>query len=213
MSTGVIIGLIVAALIVAAAVAAVELRRSRLHRQFGREYERLVKELGSSRKAEAELTARQRRLAKLGIRPLTSEQRAGYTQEWTAVQEDFVDSPAASVATAKSLVETVLTQRGYPPAEHDLLTVEHAHSLDAYRRALTTSTNAGSASTEQLREALLGYRAMFRSLLSPPRRVAGQSGLAALTGSFPTVRLPMPRRRPKKADPVPPTTAITLRRR
>jgi hypothetical protein len=212
MSTGAIIGLIVAVLIVTAAVVAVELRRSRLHRQFGREYERLVKDLGSSRKAEAELSARQRRLAKLGIRPLTPEARARYSQEWASTQEGFVDSPAASVAAAKTLVETVLTERGYPVAEHDLLTVEHALSLDSYRRALGTSTNAGGASTEQFRDALLGYRAMFRSLLSPPRRaVLPGSGLSALTG-LTTVRLRLPRRT-KQVPAAPPTTAITLRRR
>ncbi len=56
MSTGAII-VIVIVLAAAAVVAAAELRRARMRRQFGPEYDRMAKELGR-RKADAELAAR-----------------------------------------------------------------------------------------------------------------------------------------------------------
>jgi hypothetical protein len=97
MSTGAIVGIIIAVLVVAAIVVLgpALLRQVRIRRQFGPEYERLAKELGS-RKAAAELLERQRRVDALGIHPLTAEQQASYSGEWTAVQERFVDAPAAA---------------------------------------------------------------------------------------------------------------------
>ena len=59
MSTGAIIGIVIVVIVVVAAVvvASAELRRARLRRQFGPEYDRLAQQLGSRRKADAELTA------------------------------------------------------------------------------------------------------------------------------------------------------------
>ena len=70
MSTGAIIGIIIAVIVVAAVVvvASAQLRRARMRRQFGPEYDRLAKEIGP-RKADAELTARQRRVEALDIHP------------------------------------------------------------------------------------------------------------------------------------------------
>ena len=80
MSTGAVIAIVVVVVVVAAvvAIAAMEMRRRRLRQQFGPEYDRLATELGSRRKAEAELAARQRRVAQLDIRPLTREEGARY---------------------------------------------------------------------------------------------------------------------------------------
>ena len=69
MSTGAVVGIIIviiviAALAIAAVVAMGSLRRAKLQRQFGPEYDRLVKARGR-KKAEAELTERQRELAYL----------------------------------------------------------------------------------------------------------------------------------------------------
>ena len=104
MSTGAIIVIVIVVIVLAAAavVAAAELRRARMRRQFGPEYDRMAKELGR-RKADAELAARQRRVAELGIHPLTEEQQASYAGDWTAVQERFVDAPAQAVAEAGKL--------------------------------------------------------------------------------------------------------------
>ena len=75
MSTGAVIAIVVVIVVVIAALAvgALEMRRRRLRRQFGPEYDRVVSETGNRRKAEAELAGRQRRVAKLDIRPLTAK--------------------------------------------------------------------------------------------------------------------------------------------
>jgi hypothetical protein len=167
MSTGAIIGIIIAVIIVAAVavVASAQLRRARMRRQFGPEYDRLAKEIGP-RKADAELTARQRRVEALDIRPLSAEQQATYSSDWAVIQERFVDAPAAAVSDADTLIWTVMRDRGYPAddrnASIEALSVYHARSLDGYRSTQDLQTE--SATTEQLREALIRRRALFEDL-------------------------------------------------
>jgi hypothetical protein len=170
MSTGAIIGIIVAVVVVAAivAVASMQLRRTRMRRQFGPEYDRLAKEIGP-RKADAELTARQRRVEALGIRPLSADQQARYHGDWVLVQERFVDAPAEAVRAADTLVWSVMRDRGYPAndrnASIEALSVYHARSLEGYRR--TQDLRIDSATTEELREAMIRCRAMFQDLTGP----------------------------------------------
>ena len=168
MSTGAIVGIIIAIVVVAAIVVLVPplTRQMRMRRQFGPEYDRLAKELGS-KKAAAELTARQRRVDALGIHPLTAEQQASYGGEWTAVQERFVDAPAAAVSAADALIWDVMRDRGYPAGNRDAsveaLSVYHARPLDGYRQAQGIRTE--SASTEELRTAMIRYRTLFQDLV------------------------------------------------
>ena len=178
MSTGALIAIVVVIVVVIAlvAVVAMEMRRRRLRQQFGPEYDRLVTELGSRRKAEARLSARQRRVAKLDIRPLTREENARYLGEWNAIQERFVDTPGQSVAQASALVTAVMKVRGYPADDQgeaiEALSVEHGPTLSRYREARLTSERArvGSASTDDLRNAMLQYRALFEELVARPGR-------------------------------------------
>jgi hypothetical protein len=169
MSTGAIIGIIIALIVVAAIAgfAAVGLRRTQMRRQFGPEYDRLANELGSRKKAEAELTARRRRVEELGIHPLSAEQQASYAGQWTAIQERFVDSPAEAVAAADTLIWDIMRDRGYPAddrnASMEALSVYHARSLDGYRQ--TQDVRTGSATTEQFREAIIRHRALFDELI------------------------------------------------
>jgi hypothetical protein len=167
MSTGAVIGIIVVIAVVAALlVASGELRRARTRRRFGPEYDRLAKELGSRKKAGAELAARQRRVEALDIHELSPDQQASFRGEWTPVQERFVDAPAEAVAAADALIWTVMRDRGYPTddrnASMEALSVYHARSLEGYRRAQDVRTEA--ATTEELREAMIGSRALFRDL-------------------------------------------------
>jgi hypothetical protein len=168
MSTGAIIGIVIVVIVVVAAVAvaSAELRRARLRRQFGPEYDRLVQQLGSRKKADAELAERQRRVQALGIHELSPEQQASYSGDWTAVQERFVDNPAEAVAAAGTLIWDVMRDRGYPAddrnASMDALSVYHAGSLEGYRQTLGLRTE--SATSEQLREAMIRYRALFEEL-------------------------------------------------
>jgi hypothetical protein len=168
MSTGAIIGIIIAVIVVVAAivVASAELRRARMRRQFGPEYDRLAQELGSKKKADAELAARQRRVEALNIHELSPDQQASYSGDWTAVQERFVDAPAEAVSAAGTLIWNVMRDRGYPAddrnASMEALTVYHARSLDGYRQTAELQTE--TATTEELREAMIRYRGLFEDL-------------------------------------------------
>src|SRR5579871_2727623 len=190
MSTGAIIGIIIAVIVVAAVVvvASAQLRRARMRRQFGPEYDRLAKEIGP-RKADAELTARQRRVEALGIRPLSAEQQARYSGDWAVIQERFVDTPGQAVTAAHTLIWDVMRDRGYPAddrnASIEALSVYHARPLEGYRRSQDLNTE--TATTEQLREALISHRALFEDLTglresqgqTAGARVAANSDLAA----------------------------------
>jgi hypothetical protein len=184
MSTGAIVGIIIAVLIVAAIVVLgpALLRKSRMRRQFGPEYDRLAKELGS-RKAAAELAARQQRVDALGIHPLSAEQQTRYAGEWATVQQQFVEAPAAAVSAADTLVWDVMRDRGYPVEDKDAsmeaLSVYHARPLDGYRQ--TQDIRAESASTEDLRTTLIRHRTLFQDLVGVQASHASLQGRAAVT--------------------------------
>jgi hypothetical protein len=168
MSTGAIIGIVIAVIVVVAVVvvASAEMRRARLRRQFGPEYDRLVEKHGSKRKADAELAERERRVRALNIRELSPEQQASYSGDWAAIQERFVDAPAEAVGAAHTLIWNVMRDRGYPADDRttsmDALSVHHGRAMEGYRN--TADLRTESASTEQLREAMIHYRAMFEDL-------------------------------------------------
>lgn len=170
-ATVAIIVVIVIIVIAAAVFSAAAARRRRLRRRFGPEYDRTVAGQQSQRKAEAELASRERRVRGLEIRPLTAAARSGYAARWAGVQERFVDQPARAVTDAQQLVTAVLQDRGYPTEGYDQiladLSVDHAANLEHYRAAHAVSESAarGSASTEDLRQAMIHYRAMFDDLL------------------------------------------------
>jgi hypothetical protein len=173
MSSGTIVIIVIAIIVVVAAIAGIayETRRRRLQQRFGPEYDRLVEETGSRSKAEAELASRQRRVAGLDIRPLDPAARARYSQDWAGIQERFVDMPQDAVMAAQRLVRTVMNERGYPTEGSDQvladLSVDHASVLDHYRAAYDISQRAAdsAASTEDLRQAMIHYRALFQDLL------------------------------------------------
>jgi hypothetical protein len=180
--SGVIVAVIVIVVIVvlAALVAtAASARRRRLQEQFGPEYDRVVTEQSSRLRAEAELTDRQRRVRKLDIKPLSEEARRTYAADWMTIQEQFVDSPQTAVRAAYELVTTVMTDRGYPIEDDEQvmadLSVEHAQTVSHFRAAqqITTSAATGEAATEDLRQALIHYRALFSDLLGDPAAVPG----------------------------------------
>jgi hypothetical protein len=174
MSSGVVVALVVVVVLVLAAGAwfvVQQSRRRRLQQRFGSEYDRRIEESGDRRVAERELTDREKRHAGYDLRPLSDADRTRYTQEWTVVQEQFVDRPGEAVATAEQLVVTVMRARGYPTDNFEQqaadLSVEHAHVLDNYRsgHAIRTRHEQAGVSTEELRQALTHYREMFEALL------------------------------------------------
>lgn len=170
--SGVIVAIIVVILIViVVAIAIPAARRRRLRQRFGPEYDRMVAEQQSQRKAEAELANRERRVRKLDIRHLSPQARTEYTTRWAGIQERFVDQPVAAVAQAQELVTSVMQERGYPTEDFEQiladLSVEHARTLEQYRaaHAISESAASGSATTEDLRQAMIHYRSMFDELL------------------------------------------------
>ena len=94
-------------------------RRWSLRQRFGPEYDRLVAERDSRTDAEKELRERARRHGELELRQLSEEDKAGYATQWEQIQARFVDEPNAAVADAESLVQDVVSTRGYPVTDHD----------------------------------------------------------------------------------------------
>jgi hypothetical protein len=193
MSTGIIVGIVVAVIVIGAAVLAgmVVLRRRRLQQRFGPEYGRLVGERDSRREAEAELTERERRVEELDIQPLTDPARAKYAGQWASIQEQFVDAPAEAVSRARLLVAAVMTERGYPAGNDDQvladLSVWHSGTLDRYRAAeeISRRAAAGAVSTEELRRAMVDYRALLGDLVGEPGDAGSGSAAVAVGTSEP----------------------------
>ena len=182
MSAGAIVAIIVAVVVVILVIGTITaVRRRQLRQRFGPEYDRVAGEMQSQRKADAELAERERRVRSLDIHPLDETVRVKYAAEWTAIQEQFVDQPEQAVTQAGLLVTSVMKDRGYPTEGHDQivadLSVEHADTLEHFRAAyqISMQAEAGTVTTENLRLAMLHYRALFSDLLGPPLQ-AGQSG-------------------------------------
>src|SRR5437660_1944479 len=171
-ATLIIILVIAAVVVVALVVAAVTASRRRaLRERFGPEYDRVVADKDSKRAAERELRDRERRHAELELKPLSPESKTRYAEEWTRVQAQFVDAPEDAVRAGDALVTRLLGEIGYPTDNYDdqlaTLSVEHATTLGHYRDAhdIFLRADRGEASTEQLRQALVHYRALFAELL------------------------------------------------
>ncbi|HET9200041.1 MAG TPA: hypothetical protein VFO84_03575 [Dehalococcoidia bacterium] len=146
-------------------------RSDELRSGFGSEYDRTVDEYGSKGKAEADLRERQKRVSKFDIRPLDPNERERYAKSWAATQARFVDSPAEAVGEADGLVNEVMRARGYPMSDFDQqaadISVDHPQVVENYRsaRAIAERNEAGEASTEDLRQAMVHYRELFNDLL------------------------------------------------
>lgn len=195
--TSVIILIIVILVVVAAVFFGIQAsRRRKLQKTFGPEYDRVVADTGRRADAEKELREREKRHAELELKPLSAQSKATYSAAWEEVQIQFVDAPEQAVSTADDLVTRLITERGYPTGDYDEqlanLSVEHARTLDHYRdaHAISQRSAAGEASTEDLRQALVHYRALFADLLgedpvksTPGGEVADTTAPAGTTAS------------------------------
>ncbi|OJF12065.1 hypothetical protein [Couchioplanes caeruleus] len=170
--TLVIILIVLALLVTGAVVYGVRAgRRKKLQNTFGPEYDRVVGDADSRAAGEKELEERQKRHAQLELKPLSAESKAKYSVAWEEVQIQFVDAPEHAVSTADELVTRLISERGYPTGDHDeqlaTLSVDHARTLEHYRdaHAISERSKSGKAETEDLRQALVHYRALFADLL------------------------------------------------
>ena len=169
---------IIAAILVVALLAWYFINQRRSHslqKKFGDEYDRTVDDVGKRGKAEAALLEREKRVKSLEIHPLTLSQRETFSTEWTEVKALFVDSPAEATLHADRLLANMMQARGYPMADFDRrfedLTVEHAGVARHYREGhiLAERQTRGEASTEDLRQALKHYEALFDELVCDAR--------------------------------------------
>ena len=148
-------------------------RTGRLQRQFGPEYDRAVGGADDKRVAEAELQAREERRRRLDIRPLSQGARVRYTETWRVTQAQFVDDPRGAVATADSLIQSAMADRGYPVEDFEQrasdVSVDHPQVVENYRHGhrLAQASASGDDSTENLRQAMRHYRALFDELVEP----------------------------------------------
>ncbi|MGW0218235.1 hypothetical protein ACWDXH_27970 [Micromonospora chokoriensis] len=168
----IVIVLVVLVVVAALAVAVRSLgRRRALRDRFGPEYDRVVAEQDSRSAAERELRDRERRHAELSLTPLSPESRARYSAAWEELQVRFIDSPGETVGDADELVTRLIEEQGYPTGDFSdqiaHLSVEHARTLTNYRDAhdIHLRNTRGEASTEELRQAVVHYRALFADLL------------------------------------------------
>jgi hypothetical protein len=147
-------------------------RRRSMQEWFGPEYDRSVESRRSRRKAEGELAGRVERRDELNIRPLTEAARERYAAQWTELQVGFVDRPLVAVVEADELLTQVMRERGYPvdnfESQSEMISVDHPDVVQNYRtgHAIYVKTTDGSASTEDLRRAVVAYRALFEDLLA-----------------------------------------------
>ena len=165
-----IVAIVVVAIL--AVMLALSRRRSRhLRSRFGPEYERTVEVRGDRRRAEDELARREKRVERLHIHPIAPRHRDQFLEAWRKDQARFIDDPSGAVAEADRLVQEVMKHRGYPVADFDRrvedISVDHPHLAQNYRAArdIAERNRRGEASTEELRKALVYYRALFEELL------------------------------------------------
>ena len=160
----------------------------RLREHFGPEYDRTVNELNSRTKGESELKAREKRVERLDILPLAPLEAARFSEAWKALQGRFVDNPKGVVVQAEQLVRELMEKRGYPMGDFESragdISVDHPDVVANYRaaQAIAVRDHQGSADTEELRKAVVHYRALFDELLEvrePSQRIITEKLVAA----------------------------------
>jgi hypothetical protein len=151
--------------------------------RFGSEYDRAVQQHGTPKKAEAKLADRENRVEKMKIRELSPTERDRFVAEWQTVQSRFVDHPKSAVTEADDLVNALLEARGYPKDGFEQraadVSVTYPRLMENYRVGHDIAVRPGKAdaSTEELRTAMIQYRAIFDELVQ--EQAPGQVRTAA----------------------------------
>jgi hypothetical protein len=109
-----------------------------------------------------------------------------FAAEWARVQKAFIDDPIGATVQADALILEVMRAQGYPEASFEQrvedLSVHHGSVVEHYRaaQALASRIKDGQATTEELRQALIHFRAIFRDLLpnglEAPHHVLEETG-------------------------------------
>jgi len=166
--------ILIAAIVVVGAVAWVMNQRKRtehLTERYGPEYQRTLETTGDKREAERDLEQREERVKQYEIKTLSPGQRDRYLAKWKETQAGFVDDPSGAIAQADTLVRDVMGERGYPMGDFEQrsadISVDHPHVVEEYRAAhqIAERQAEGGVETEELRQAMVHYRALFDDLL------------------------------------------------
>ena len=177
MTTQLMLVLIAGVVIIIAVSLLVVMRKQRtehLRKRFGSEYDRTVGEARTVNEGETALLERQTRVERLQIRPLSPEDARRFGLAWRDVQAKFVDDPKGAIIDADGLVGEVMRARGYPLGDFEQrvadISVDHPNVVMNYRAArdIVQDHGRGRASTEDLRQAMVHFRALFADLLDAP---------------------------------------------
>jgi hypothetical protein len=165
-------GVIIAILVVVAMAWIAHRRSEQRKRRFGSKYDHAgTQQRDDTRRAEATIAEREKRIERLPLRSLSPIDREAYAVEWAAVQRRFVDDPPAAVGYADRLISRMMTDRGYPMTDFERRAADISASYPAvvenYRAAHDIALHHadGSITTEDLRRAMVHYRSLFDELL------------------------------------------------
>jgi hypothetical protein len=167
----ILIAIVVIGVIVGVWFAIKAKRTKELRSRFGPEYHRAVRSQGDAGTAEKVLHQREQRVSRLKIVPLDEGQRSRFADKWEREQAHFVDQPREAVEAADRLVAEVMRSRGYPVSDFEQrvadVSVDHPVVVENYRIAhdIAVRDSREPVSTEELRNAMLHYRALFADLL------------------------------------------------
>jgi hypothetical protein len=95
-------------------------------------------------------------------------------ETWQKVQAQFVDDPRYAVTCADDLLGEVMAARGYPLKDFEQpaadLSVDHPEVVQNYRNGheIAVRHARGEAGTEEMRVAMVPYRALFQDLVDEP---------------------------------------------
>lgn len=174
---GAIVLIVVVLIIIGAYLEHRKTKTKALRDRFGTEYDRAVLTQGSPRKAENKLSDRETRVDALKTRDLDAHERDRFVADWKTVQSRFVDHPKAAVTEADDLVSALLEARGYPQSSFeqraDDVSVSYPRVMENYRLAHAVAVRLGQveATTEELRTAMIQYRAIFDELVQAQKPV------------------------------------------
>ena len=160
-----------------------EQQRERSREEFGSEYERTAREKGSEEEAERELR-RRRGSVERNVEPLSDERREHFEGQWGEVERVFVDNPERSIEMADRTVSDILHERRFitDSSQSDEETEKnlgamHPDVADDYREARrmradvvarsggSLGEGAGEQSTEDLRQTIQRYRAVYERIV------------------------------------------------
>jgi len=112
------------------------------------------------------------------MRTLNGRQRQHVSAQLQKLQAQFVDSPWGAVRGASTLVKSVMREQGYATEAFEQrladLSVDHSSVIQHYRaaHALSEGITEGQGATEDLRQAMVHYRAIIEELCEPEAEAA-----------------------------------------